>query len=295
MICHEGDMTVGFANGVEYVLRFGDITGKGRADADAEGEKKDDAAKADDKPADGAAEGSNTAPNRYLFVTARFNESLIPKPKLTELPPETPATPPAVRSEEPDADEKKPEPAKAGRKETREEKKPADDKPAERCRRRRRRRRSTPTTRSRATKKKDEGSCDQEAGRRRPRKPTKKADEPKPTRRSRRQTGRDAKPADAKPAMTPTSASGSKAENKAKQDKYDADVKAGREKAKELNDKFADWFYVVSDATFQSINVDPTALIRKKTGDAADAAAMPAAPGGLPGLPNLDLLAARNP
>src|SRR4029078_3011426 len=83
------------------------------------------------------------------------------------------------------------------------------------------------------------------------------------------------------------------AENKTKQEKYDADVKAGREKAKELNAKFADWYYVISDSTFPGGNVDPTALIRKKrgTGAAPGAGGPPnAGPPGLPnplGLPNL--------
>lgn len=309
LICYEGEMVAGLANGVEYVLRFGDITGKGRADA-KEGDKKDDAAKKDGKPTDGAAEGANTAPNRYLLVTARFNENLIPKPKLTELPPEAPAAATPAKTEA-KAEEKKPEPAKT------EEKQPAaaEKTPAK------------PEAKDDAkkddTKKEDEGSCDQEQPAAEKKADEKKVDDkktedkkpepakteekkPEPAKTEEKKPAAETKPAetkvDAKPSdikisepMPVVSADERKrieADNKTKQEKYDADVKAGREKAKELNAKFADWYYVISDSTFQSVNVDPTALIRKKPAGGAHGAGGPpnAGPPGLPnpiGLPNL--------
>lgn len=277
LICFEGELTVGFADGVEYLLRFGDITGKGRA---GEGEKKEDAkpdeAKADEKPADGAAEGSNTAPNRYLMVTARFNESLIPKPKLTELPPETPAAAAPTGDKKP-AEDKPDEPKPTAEKKTEEKKEPTqveandgaggcDDQDAAKD----------------EADKKDEKKTE-------PAKPAadvKPAAETKPAADSK--PAAETKPAEeAKPALTPEERKRIETENKTKQEKYEADLKAGRDKAEELNGKFAQWFYVISDSTYQNLNVDPTTLIRKAA--AADAAAKPAVPA-VPGLPNLDLL-----
>ncbi|MCO6456438.1 MAG: DUF4340 domain-containing protein, partial [Pirellulaceae bacterium] len=63
-----GEVHVGMKDGVEYILRFGNIEGTG-----------------------GDIEASNL--NRYLFVTARLDESKIAKPALQELPPLEPAAP----------------------------------------------------------------------------------------------------------------------------------------------------------------------------------------------------------
>ena len=97
----------------------------------------------------------------------------------------------------------------------------------------------------------------------------------------------DAKPAEPKvvdPPMTPVERKRIQSENEQNQKKYDDDVKAGREKAKQLNDQFAEWFYVVSDETFEKIHFDPQSVLEKKPAEPA-----PAQPnaGGLPGMPNL--------
>jgi hypothetical protein len=250
LICFEGELKTGFANGVEYHLRFGDITGKGRGAEAQEGEKADaakgDEAKGGEATDGGAAKGSNTAPNRYLMVTARFNESLIPKPKLEELPPETPAatTPPAA-TDKPKTDEKKDE--------------SKSDAP------------KTPTK----VEPDDAGGCEDQE----PAADEKKADDKK---------AEDKKPAeDAKPAMTPEERNRIKTENETKQKEYEEKIKAGREKAKELNAKFAEWFYVISDSTYKGLDVDPTGLIRKNTSTSTGSGSTPPA---TPGLPNLDLL-----
>ena len=63
LISNEGEMTVGTADGVHYTLRFGEIalgTGSGADDA--------------------------SGANRYLFVTAGFDESLMPAPEMAVLP-----------------------------------------------------------------------------------------------------------------------------------------------------------------------------------------------------------------
>lgn len=319
IVSHDGDMIVGFTNGVRYHLRFGDITGKGKAGAAEDGKGGDVKGGAEakaDAPAGGAgaAEGSNTAPNRYLMVQASFDETLVPKPELTKLPEEKPAA----------EAEKKPE-----------EKKPEADKPAEK----KDEPKKDDATKPEASKSEDSGSCDSDdaeidqlaqaeepkaAAEPKAAEPKavestkaaepvkaaepakaleapkstdapKAADVPKPTDPAKPAEAKaatdskpeekkpEAKPEDKKPEepkvvdppMTPEERKRIEAENKKKQEQYEADLKAGREKAKELNNQYAAWFYVISDATFREIHLDPTSLVKKKT-PAADAAA----PGG---------------
>lgn len=60
-------------------------------------------------------------------------------------------------------------------------------------------------------------------------------------------------------------------ENKRLQDDYDAKVKKGEERAKELGSRFADWYYVISDATYQKIHLGRDAIVQKKTPPAGEA------------------------
>lgn len=77
LLSSEGEIVVTQKNGVEYVLRFGDL----QLDADAaEGEEPAAA-----EVAAGVDEGGEGL-NRFLFVMARFNESAIEKPTPEELP-----------------------------------------------------------------------------------------------------------------------------------------------------------------------------------------------------------------
>ena len=77
----EGEVNVTLNNGVEYVLRFGSLkhdsteeatSEKGTEQLDEPGEDKNEAGL-----------------NRYLFVMARFNESIVPKPQPLKIPGET--------------------------------------------------------------------------------------------------------------------------------------------------------------------------------------------------------------
>jgi hypothetical protein len=106
---NEGEIRCLMKDGVEYVLRFGNIAGAGAAD--------------DDKDKNGPEEDKTDAVgmNRYIFVMAEFNPDAIPKPKLEPLPeqapPEKTEKPDAEKpdAEKPDAekpDEAKPDEAK---------------------------------------------------------------------------------------------------------------------------------------------------------------------------------------
>ena len=82
-------------DGVEYVLRFGDLTDAASAE---QKDNKDETAEAvEAKPA-------TSDVHRYMFVMARFNEDAVQKPELQPLP-ELPADEPAATEEPKPADE----------------------------------------------------------------------------------------------------------------------------------------------------------------------------------------------
>ncbi len=64
LLSSEGELIINTKEGVEYVLRFGQIAGIGEKDAD----------------------GESGGVNRFLFVTARVNEDHFPMPDLEPLP-----------------------------------------------------------------------------------------------------------------------------------------------------------------------------------------------------------------
>jgi hypothetical protein len=76
ILSSEGEIGCSLQDGVEYVLRFGNLQMEG--DSGAEGPKQ----AAQDDPNDTSDNGIH----RYLFVMARFNDSMLEKPKLAELP-----------------------------------------------------------------------------------------------------------------------------------------------------------------------------------------------------------------
>ena len=167
-------------DGVEYVLRFGDIAGSGPA-------KKDDEARArkgrkDEKDKKGGGL------NRYLFVMAEFNPDIIPKPQLEPLP---------------------------------QAKKDAEKKPAE-------------------EKKPDDKKADE-----------KKADAKKPTRRRpSREEGRRPRRRPRQEGAEDAERERIEKENKRKQEEYDQKIADGKKRVGELNARFADWYYVISDEVY---------------------------------------------
>jgi hypothetical protein len=62
-------------------------------------------------------------------------------------------------------------------------------------------------------------------------------------------------------------------ENRRKQEQYDEQVKAAQKRIRELNNRFADWYYVVSDKEYDKIHLGRGAIVQKKAADAKDAAA----------------------
>ena len=79
LLSNEGEMIVSLKNGVQYVLRFGEIaqTPAGSTSTDS----------------------ANPGANRYVFLTAQFNPELITPPQMQPLP-ELPPSPPQSQPSE---------------------------------------------------------------------------------------------------------------------------------------------------------------------------------------------------
>lgn len=166
----DGETIVGMKDGVEYVLRFGAGTSVGNGSGE-------------DVAADDAT-------GRYLLVMARFNESLLEKPVLEELPGDAPATEGAA--------------AEGG----------------------------------------ENGAADQ----------LKAADE-----------------AEAKAQAALEARRAVERENRRRQDDYDAKVKAAQRRVRDLNARFADWYYIVPTKEYAKIHLNRAAVVQPKGTDAADA------------------------
>ncbi|SVC39350.1 uncharacterized protein METZ01_LOCUS292204, partial [marine metagenome] len=55
-----------------------------------------------------------------------------------------------------------------------------------------------------------------------------------------------------------------KAENTRKQNEYNAKVKKAKDRAKELNERLAGWYYVISNDVYAKIRLDRTDFVKKK-------------------------------
>lgn len=93
ILSSEGELTCTLQDGVEYVLRFGNlkIDGEGNTSSDNQAKSANDSAVDSD-----ASSESDQGIHRYLFVTTRFNADVLEKPEDQPLPP----LPQGVESEE---------------------------------------------------------------------------------------------------------------------------------------------------------------------------------------------------
>lgn len=258
LFSNEGEIRCGLNDGVEYVLRFGEIAGRSSEDEDEseQGEKaaedQDATAKNDaDKTADAAKE---KGVDRFIMVTAQFRKDLIPPPELQPLPEgsEAPGDQPA---ETPEA-----KPADA----------PADPAPAA----------SAPKSDSASTvfggpademqlALADDAQAAAAAG----------AEAAKPAEKPAEDGAQPSQPVD--PDAVAEAEEKAKAakeaerkrieeENKRKEDEYNKKVEAGEKRVQELNDRFADWYFVISDNTYKKIHIGRDQLIKKKTAAAGE-------------------------
>lgn len=221
LVSNEGDAVVGTKEGIEYVMRFGEIAAETSSTNPAE------------KPAEGD-EAKAKGQNRYIFITAQFNKDRIEPPTLQPLPGEAPAETPAAETApaEGDAATEAPAADAAGG--------AAEPQPA--------------------------GAC-QVAD------PAASADEPAaeaaPAANAELPPADnvDAPAADAtalSPDQVAVDAARQKieAENQRAQSLYDQKVTDGEKKAMELNERFADWYYVISDDIYKKIKVNRVDILK---------------------------------
>jgi len=293
ILSSEGELVVTQRDGVEYVLRFGQLkvqtdsaTGESEpadpidpanpatGEAASTGDPADPATPAAD-PAKAPVDEDGKNLHRYLFVMARFNEDIIEKPELKELPalPEGDAAPEAetpkpeeaagdaAPAEEPAPSEAAAAPESAGGDEpaAADKAEPTDE--------------TTPgesaSTRLSSPKSAGGESPDDDA--------TQQADAPD------------------EPSAADKIAAERKAieeENQRAQDQYKETVDAGKKRVAELNERFGDWYYVISNDVYKQIHLGRDQVIKKK--DAPKPGEDAAAPGAdaanpLSGLPNLPI------
>jgi len=250
----EGEIVCAQDNGVEYVLRFGNLqigeegeSTSGEPSASAAGETTEDG----DKDTD---DNSDDGINRYLFVMARFNESMIEKPKPQELP----ELPPEVAEEEEEE-----EVAIEDETEDETEKDTAEDTDEETTE-------ETEEETAEDTTKETEEETDSDA-------PREDASD---------DTSDDASEADRDAILAAREAI--EKENERQQNEYNDKIEAGRKRVAELNQRFGDWYYVISNDVYKKIHLGRDDLIQKK-GDEKPATPPGPPGGGIPGLPNLPL------
>ena len=211
---NEGDIYVMMKDGVQYVLRFGNIAGDTN-----DGNKK--------KEGEDSDEGQL---NRYIFVMAEFNADAIEKPELEPLP----EAKPEANADESDEAAKKEDNAKKD-----------DEKQDE----------SADTV---------EEAAKDEAGEK---KTDEKSDEELAKERERIEK-----------------------ENQRKQDEYDEKVAEGKKKVKELNGRFANWYYIISDDVYKKIHLSRKDVVKEKEPAEGEKSS-----DAMPGLPSLQPPASTNP
>ena len=261
----EGEIRCLMKDGVEYVLRFGNVVteeeGEGAKPEEKPDEKDKDqpgGEKKDQKPSKGL--------NRYLLVTAEFNPEAISKPQLEETPEEK-----AEGKVESKAAEEKPAAEKDAAKP---EEKPAEANAAVKAE-------AKPEDKAAETKDaaKDAAKPDGKAA------DKKESTKPEEKPADEKDSTKDAEPAAEKDAAKPEEKSAENPENpekpkdkaaveaerkrierdnKRKQEEYEEKVAAGKKHAKELNARFADWYYVISDDVYRKIHLTRADIVKKK-------------------------------
>jgi hypothetical protein len=238
LLSSEGEVVGTLRNGVEYVLRFGQLQTHDETAAGHD-EAAGDAAGAD-APSAKPDDGANL--RRYLFVMAKFNEDAVEKPKYQPLP-ELPAEEPATSGEGENAD------AAAAAKPAEGEADAADD------------------AESGAAEAAADESADQDKD----------------------SADKDSAEKDAaakKRAEIEAERARIEEENAHIREEYEALISAGQEEAKDLNARFGDWYFVISNDVYKKIHVDRAQVVTKKEPPAAEGegAAAPDATSGLPDL-----------
>jgi hypothetical protein len=367
VISANGELDVTLKDGVQYVLRFGNVEGLSEEEKPKEGEEK----KEGEEP-----KASSAGANRYLLITAQVDESSFPPPELKEVPktveeleamdkaaaekaaadnpapaadgatPEpaspTETTPPADKPADDKPSDDKPAEDKPAEDKPADDKpaddKPADDKPAEdkpaeepkgdaekpadaadekqegegtSCG-------DDPASEEKPAEDKpaDEKPADDKLAEDKPAEDKPAEDKPAEDKPAEDKPAEDKpaedKPADAKPASeepaAPSAPTPETPEEKAERleivqeqitkenqrlmDERKEKIEAARRRVRDLNGRFAQWYYVIPESTYRNLQLTLDDLIEKPAAPGADANS----PGGptpaptfqIPGIPGVN-------
>ncbi len=254
----DGEVSVSLRNGVVFKLYFGALVEELSELAETEQENND---------SKNAPPKSATGTDRYLMVQAGFNPNLIPKPLLEEVPPEAPA--PAVQKQEPKEDSKSPETKPANEVQPPPAKQPANAKEP---------------SKGQAPSKDGKQSSQLESPFRTaafqpPAKDAPQSDDSPAASQPQTTAPTSADPKAAEPKETLPEAPETKPENAndpadanfernqiirrndAQQQAYNARIQAGILRAKSLNERFAEWYYVIPDEVYKKIHLGKNDII----------------------------------
>jgi hypothetical protein len=267
IISSDGEVIATMKDGTEYVLRFGNLT---------DAAESDDKEKADETEA--AANPSDSL-NRYLFVMARFNENAVKKPEtqpLPELPSDEPVAATEPAATEPTTDEAatdaKPESENAAATDSA----PESDNGAAASEE------NTDSTDEATATDAAEATPSVETAAESEDKPA--APEDKPAAEAAGEADQQDKQKEIEKVIAERKRI--ETENQQKLDAYQADLKKGQEKVKDLNLRFGDWYFVIANDEFNKVRLGRDSIIKKKEAKdaaAAGASTTPASPAGAPG------------
>ena len=270
ILSSEGQLVCAMSDGVEYVLRFGNL----KADSQETG-AADSPAETEEGGAEPADSGNDIY--RYLFVMARFNGLLLASPELEGFPP----LPEGITEE----DLKAATEAAAASVETAGTEEPEESEPDDTARSD-----GSSPEEPKVEEEEEEEESDAvvaseetaneggEATVEETVEETEEATEKNATEEKEEQIGRIL-----------VTREGIRQENERRQDEYQEKLTASKKQVKELNERFGNWYYVIDNEVYKKIHLSKDQLIKKKEKEeeASDPANSNPAASGLPGLPNL--------
>ena len=232
-----GEVHVSLQDGIQYILRFGDIVPLESVKA--------------------TAEDSTDNIYRYLVVAAKLDKSQIAPPEL-EPEPKVPATP-----------DKKPEDAAPAKEAP---KKPADPAPAKKAPQDPEKKSDDPGAcddeEKQATDEKKPADDKKSADAKKP------ADQEAEKKPADEEAKPAQPPADEKPAVEPPVeltkeqiekiAEGIRKENERKLNEYQEKIAAAEKRVQELNSRFANWCFIIDEKVYNQIHLSQTDVIKEK-------------------------------
>lgn len=240
LLSNQGEAIVSAKDGVQYVLRFGELAFNTDP---ATGEEQIPAA-----DAEGKVQAPKTGNNRYIFVTAQFNPKLIPVPDLQVIPGEEPPAAEGAPADSPTPGENPPLGPEAGapppENEAAQPDGPGGDDEAPAAA-------AAPPADAAAPPATEAAA------------PTQPVAAPAEAATPPAAPAEGAPAAGAEPAAEDPAIAAIRGDNKRKQNEYEDKIKKGEARVQELNDRFADWYYVISNEVYRKIHLNKADMLKK--------------------------------